>query len=140
MTYALSWPLQQAVYAALIADPAVSVLSGGRIHDAPPHAATQTEPGAIYVTLGEETVRPFESADHRGGAHDFAVTVHSGASGFGLAKELAGAICDALIDRPLPMSRGHLVALRFLGGQAQRGRPADRRRITLRFRALVEDG
>jgi hypothetical protein len=139
VTYALAWPLQRAVYDALTADPAVAALSSGRIHDAPPHAATQSDPGAVYVTLGDEVVRPFDSADRHGGSHDFTVSVHSGANGFSLAKELAGAICDALIDRPLTLARGHLVALRFLQGQAQRGRPVERRRITLRFRAVIED-
>lgn len=140
MTYALAWPLQQAVYAALTADPAVAALTGGRIHDAPPHASREADPSAVHVVLGEEVVRPFDTADRHGGTHDFTIAVHSGAAGFSLAKEVAAAVCDALIDRPLSLSRGHLVALRFLQGQAQRGRPADRRRITLRFRAVIEDG
>jgi hypothetical protein len=139
MTYALSSPLQAAVYAALQASPAVTALTGGRIHDAVPHGAAVADPSAVYVTLGEELVRPFDARDMRGGTHDFSVTVHSGRDGFAEAKAAAGAICDALIDAPLVLTRGRLVGLRFVQGQALRGRGPERRRIALRFRAIVED-
>lgn len=138
MTYALSWPLQEAVHAALSADAGVSGLATGGIHDAPPHA---DRPGGSepYVTIGEEIVRPFDTADSHGGRYDFTVTVHSGAEGFARAKAIAAAVCDALIDAPLALSRGHLVALRFLQAQARRGRSPARRSVALRFRAVIED-
>lgn len=138
MTHAHSWPLQQAVYAALTGDAALAALVGGAIHDGAPHAAAAADPLTPYVTLGEETVRPWDTADGPGSSHDFSVSVHSGSDGYALAKQVSGAICDCLIDAALPLSRGHLVSLRFLQAQAQRGRPPERRRITLKFRAVIE--
>ncbi|HEU0220836.1 MAG TPA: DUF3168 domain-containing protein [Paracoccaceae bacterium] len=139
MTYALAWPLQEAVFAALQAHAGVTAIVGTRIYDAAPHAANVPDPLEDYVTLGEELVRPFNTADGIGGTHDFAVTVHSGRDGFQRSKALAGAICDALIDAPLALSRGRLVALRFVQAQALRGRAPERRRVVLRFRAVIED-
>ncbi|RMF37088.1 MAG: DUF3168 domain-containing protein [Alphaproteobacteria bacterium] len=139
MTYALSWPLQEAVFARLSADPTLSGLVGGRIYDAAPHAVQASDPLEDYVTLGEEVARAFDTATDHGASFDFAVAVHSGRQGYARAKAIAGAICDALIDAPLSLSRGKLIGLRFLQAQAQRGRPPVRRRIVLRFRAVIED-
>lgn len=140
MTYAMAWALQEAVFAVLAAAPSVGGAVGGRIWDAPPHGEREAQPGEDFVTIGDELVRPFDTADGHGGLHDFTVTVHSGRDGFRAAKELAAAICDLLLGAPLPLARGRLVALRFVQGQALRGRPPERRRIVLRFRAVVEEG
>jgi hypothetical protein len=138
MTYATAWALQEAVFQRLRAHPGLTALVGAAIHDAPPHSAAG-DPEGEYVTLGEELVRPFGSAERRGGTHDFTVLVHSGRDGFQRAKAIAGAVCDALIDAPLTLARGHLVALRFRQAQAARGRGPERRRIVLRFQAVIED-
>ncbi|WP_118134884.1 DUF3168 domain-containing protein [Oceanicella sp. SM1341] len=139
MTYAMSWALQKAVFARLSGDTALGALVGGAIHDAPPHAARSADPLAVYVTLGDETARAWDTADSHGCTHDFDVTVHSGAEGFAASKEVAEAVCDALVDADLALERGHLVALRFVQARAQRGRSPEKRRITLRFRAVIED-
>ncbi|MEM9197010.1 MAG: DUF3168 domain-containing protein [Pseudomonadota bacterium] len=139
MTYALGWPLQQAVYAVLAADSALSALVADRIYDAAPHAGTAADPADVYVTLGEELARPFDTVDCHGSRIDFSIAVHSGDEGYATAKSVAGAICDALIDAALPLARGQLVGLRFLQAQAQRGRSPTRRRVTLRFRAVIID-
>lgn len=139
MTYAAAWSLQEAVFAALRGDAAVTALAGDRIYDAPTHGTTAPDAPLDYVTLGEELVRPFDTADGQGGMHDFTVSVHSAGTGFQSAKRLAGAICDALAVSALPLARGRLVALRFVQAQALRGRGAEQRRIVLRFRAVIED-
>ena len=59
--------------------------------------------------------------------------------GFQLAKEVAGAICDALIDAQLSLNRGHLVGLWFLRAKAARSNSGTSRRIDLTFRARVQD-
>jgi hypothetical protein len=46
-------------------------------------------------------------------------------------------VSDALVGADLPLTRGHLVFLRFLRGQAVRSGAT--RRIDLTFRARVED-
>lgn len=137
MSYAFAAALQAAVYGRLRDDPAVAALVGGAIHDAP----LPPPGGAIaedYVTLGEESVRANDTKTSRGAVHDFAVTVHSGRDGFERAKRIAGAVCASLVDAPLALAAGRLVALRFLAAKAERGPAPEKRRVTLRFRAVVD--
>ena len=94
--------------------------------------------GPDYITLGEETVRPNGTKTSGGAIHDFTVTVHSGRDGFAAAKEIAAAVCDCLIDAPIVLEAGRLVALRFLRAGAERGRAPEKRRVSLRFRAVVD--
>ena len=44
MTYALAWPLQQAVHARLTGDPGVAALLGDRVHDAAPRPGAWPSP------------------------------------------------------------------------------------------------
>ncbi|MEM9011812.1 MAG: DUF3168 domain-containing protein [Pseudomonadota bacterium] len=138
MTYAFAWSLQQGVFAALQAAPGVTDLVGDRIYDAPPHASAAVDRADAYLTLGEEDVRRRGSVGGDIVTHDFRVTVHSGANGFAEAKRAAAAISTALTDGGVALPEGHLIELRFQSARAERGRGPDRRRITLRFRALIE--
>jgi hypothetical protein len=127
--------LQGGVYARLRDDGALAALVGGAVYDAPPPLAPEdTE----YVLLGEETVRANGTKTSVGALHDFTVTVVSGRDGFDGAKRVAAAVCAALVDAPLPLEAGRLVALRFLRAGAERGAAPAKRRITLRFRAVVD--
>lgn len=137
MTYALSAALQAAVYQRLAGDAALAGLIGDRIFDAPLDAGPGEAP-ADHITLGEETVRPGDTKTSRGAVHDFSVTVHSGRDGFDTVKRIAAAVCEALVDAPLALAEGHLVALRFLRARADRGRAPEKRRISLRFRAVLD--
>ncbi len=47
-------------------------------------------------------------------------------------------MCAALVDAPLALDAGRLVALRFLRASAERGRAPVKRRVVLRFRAVVD--
>lgn len=138
MSYAYSGGLQARVYQRLIDDPVLAALVGGAVYDAP-LAPSLAAAGPDYVTIGEETVRPNGTKTSRGAIHDFTVTVHSGRDGFAAAKEIASAVCDCLIDAPLALPAGHLVALRFLRAGAERGRAPEKRRVSLRFRAVVDE-
>ena len=137
MSYAYAGGLQARVYQRLIEDPALSALIGGAVYDAPLEPALAAA-GPDYVTLGEETVRPNGSKTSGGAIHDFTVTVHSDRDGFAAAKEIAAAVCDCLIDAPLALEAGRLVGLRFLRAGAERGRAPEKRRVSLRFRAVVD--
>ena len=44
----------------------------------------------------------------------------------------------AVYDAPLALEAGRLVALRFLRAGAERGRAPEKRRVSLRFRAVVD--
>ncbi len=138
MSCAFSFGLQRAVYDRLAGDLELTALVGGAIHDAPPEVPVADRP-ADYVTLGEETVRPFGTKTSLGAIHDFDVNVHSSRDGFERAKAIASAVCGALVDAPIGVEGGRLVALRFLRARADRGPAPERRRIALRFRAVVDE-
>lgn len=118
-------------------DPDLAVLIGSAVYDAPPPILPDTL-SPDFITLGEETVRPFDTKTSAGSLHEFAVNVHSGRDGFDFVKRVAAAVCAALIDAPLMLDAGRLVALRFLRASAERGPAPEKRRITLRFRAVVD--
>lgn len=137
MTYAVAAALQTAIFTTLTGDAALAGLVGTAIYDAPQPAAA-SDP-AEHVTIGEETARDGSTKTSAGGVHDFSVTVHSRAEGFARAKAIAAAVCDALIDASMVLTRGNLIGLRFVWAKAERGEPGEERRIILRFRAVLED-
>ena len=141
MTYALSWPLQEAVYGVLTGDTAVTALADVRVHDEPPHA--QDASVGVYVTLGPETARDRGAADAALARHDFTISVHSdqrhGDEGFAELKKLGGAVSDALAGSTPSLSRGRVLSIRFLRATARRTAKPPRRRIDLVFQALLED-
>ncbi len=138
MSLALSGELQGAVYGALVADPVLAGLVGNEIFDAPlPGGGTL--PAGEFVTLGEEVVKPFDTATSSGAVHDFDVSVHSTASGFAAAKAVAAAVSAVLVDANLLLAGGALVSLRFVKARAKRGVAPELRRIEMRFRAVVEN-
>ncbi|WP_299982705.1 DUF3168 domain-containing protein [uncultured Ruegeria sp.] len=136
MSYGVSAALQAAVFQQLSGDAQVSTLSGGAIYDAVPAGTVPR----TYVTLGPEEVREASDQSGVGAVHRFTVSVVSEAAGFGAAKKLAGAVCDALEDTALVLDRGRLVGLWFERARARRtGTGGAIRQIDLRFRARVED-
>ena len=137
MTYALAWPLQETIYACLTSDPNVSALIGGALYDSPEHSAAGAD--EVYATLGDETVTPRSDSDQGGATHQVTISIHAADRGFARAKQVAGAVCDALIDADLPLSRGVVIGVFFLGASTAREDQGASRRIDLRFRILVED-
>ena len=137
MSYAGSEALQRAVYQRLIANPGVTAQVGTEIYDAAPpiDAAAQPE---VYIHFGSERVRDVGSQTSRSARHDFSIFVQAGTTGFLRAKAAAGAVCDALIDAEMPLSRGELVGLSFVSAEARRGPAPTRRQIELRFRATID--
>ena len=136
MTFALSGPLQAAVYDALIADAPLAGLVGTDIYDAvPPGTAPAT-----YVRLGSETAVDASDVSGAGAVHRLTVSVLTTDPGFAAAKDVSGAVSDALHDAALPLSRGSLVSLRFERASAVRTEGGGTRQIDMRFRARVSDG
>lgn len=138
MTYAFGWPLQQAVFAALRAHPALAALIGDRIYDEAPHRSAEADPPAPAVLIGEERVAPWSTATEDGAVHEIVLSAVAAEPGFATVKRIAGAVCEAL-EGPLALSRGRVVSARFLGGRTARGGRAASRRIDMRFRIVVED-
>ena len=134
MSYAGSGALQAAVYQRLASDAPLAALVGSAIYDVVPAGTLPT----TYVTIGPEDARDASDKTGHGAEHRFTVSVVTGAAGFQVAKEAAGAISDALVDADLSLDRGRLVSLGFLRARARRVQKNDVRRIDLTFRARVE--
>lgn len=134
MSYALSGPLQSAIFAHLQADTALELLVGDNIFDALPSGNLPP----VYVALGPETAKEAGDGSDNGAWHSFVVSVVCQIAGFLTAKQTAGAISDALHEAALDLSRGRLVGLWFVKANATR-ETGDIRRIDLTFRARVED-
>lgn len=139
MTYALAWPLQMAVHAALTADPAVTAIVGTRIYDAPLPPEAEADPDGLWVTIGDEEVRDWSTATDRGAVHRVIVRVHAQRRGFAEAKQAAGAICEALLAADLAPSRGRVVQVSFAGARTRRSENDALRTIEMRFRVSIED-
>ena len=135
MSYGVAAALQQAVYQRLQADATLTGLVGTAIYDAAP-------PGIVsgtYVSLGPENVQDKGDLTGHGALHEITVSVVTDAAGFLIAKQVAAAVSDALVDASLILARGSLVYLNFHRARARRVQDADMRRIDLTFRARVED-
>lgn len=137
MSFLICGALQAAVYRRLNDDPVIAGLVENAIYDAPPDGSPNALP-SDYVTLGEETARPNNTKTSYGAVHDFEVVVHSRREGFDSVKRIAGAVCAALVDAPLSVEGGVLVGLRFLRAKATRGPAPEKRQVSLRFRAVLD--
>lgn len=135
MSYAMSAPLQAAVFQALSADADLAALVGTAIYDAIPSGVLPV----LYVSIGPETVKDASDKTGSGAVHMFSVSVITDTPGFAVAKDVAAAISDVLHDGALTLSRGRLVSLLFDRAVASRIDGATGRQIDLRFRARVED-
>ncbi len=135
MSYGVSAALQAAVYQTLAADATLAGIVGTDIYDALPSGAVPS----LYVALGPESVKDRSDKTGGGAAHQFVISVVTNTAGFATAKDAAAAISDALVDAPLSLSRGSLVALNFYRAKAVRVGTADERRIDITFTAIVQD-
>lgn len=131
MSYQAAAALQSAIYVRLTG---FAALSGVSIVDAMPAG---TAPGT-FVLIGPEQVLDQSDKSGGGAEHRFEIAVISDASGFLTAKQVAGAVSQALVDVALTLSTGHLVALQFLRATARRLEAGDTRRIDMTFRARIE--
>ncbi|MCJ8139300.1 DUF3168 domain-containing protein [Falsirhodobacter halotolerans] len=127
MSYAISAPLQAAIYARLTEALRVPVLD-----------ATDEARGGTWVLIGPEDVRDRSDVTGRGAEFRLVISVLSDASGFQEAKAVAGQVGDALV-RPLELERGRVVGVWFDRAQARRLNAGRARRIDLTFRVRVED-
>lgn len=139
MTFALSWPLQQALFGAIRNDAACAALLGDRIHDAAPPFGPDAGAEGLYLTLGDETVADWSTASDRGARHRVVLTVHAPRRGFAEAKQAAAAVGDVVLGGNLALSRGRVVNTRFAGARTRRAEADQLREVELRFEITVED-
>jgi hypothetical protein len=129
-----AWPLQQAVFAALTADAALTALLGpGRILDDVPQGTAMP-----YVTLGPATLRDASTGTEDGTEHGLAIHVWSGARGKKETHAILSAIRAALHDRPLALTGHRLVNLRHQLSEVRRDPDGATLHGLARFRALTE--
>ena len=135
MSYAMSAPLQAAVFGALTASTALAELVDTHIYDAVPGGALPD----IYVRFGRESVSDASDGTGDGALHRFTVSVITTIPGFACAKEAAGVISDILHNADLSLTRGHLVDLRVVRATAARTDAGATRQIDMQFRARLQD-
>ena len=139
MTYALSWPLQEAIFGQLCADAVCASHFGHRVFDSPPPLIGDATPEGLYLVLGDEEVADWSTADTAGAQHIMTLSVYAPRRGYSEAKQAAAAVSDALLDSTPAMSRGRIVNLRFIDAKTHRAEGDALRWIDLRFRIVVED-
>ncbi len=129
-----AFALQQAIFARLAADGAVTAALGGtRIYDDVPVRSEFP-----YVTFGQSVERDWSADDAPG--HEHMVTLHAWSRGKGRkeADVILAAVQDALHDMPLTLSGHRLVNLRHEFSEARRAADGDTFHGIARFRAVTE--
>ena len=127
-----SWPLQKAIYDALVADATLLALVTGVYDHVPASAALP------YVTLGPATATDWSSGSFDGQDHDVTVDVWSGAPGHGEAKQIMAAIYAALHDRNLTLAGATLVLMRYRASDVFTDADGESVHGVLRLRALTQ--
>ena len=129
-----AWSLQQAMFAALSADVALTALLGaGRIYDDVPQATSPP-----YVVLGPITARDWSTSTEDGAEHVITLHVWSRMRGKKQAHEIMSAVSAALHDQSLTLAGHRLVNLRHETSDVRRDPDGETIHGTLRFRAVTE--
>jgi hypothetical protein len=139
MTFAMSWPLQQALHAAISGDAGCAAFFGPRIFDGAPPAGPDAAAEGLYLTIGDETVVDWSTASDRGARHQVTLTVHAPRHGFAEAKQAAAAVSEVVLEGALSPSRGRVVSARFVGARTRRAENDALRQIEMRFSITLED-
>jgi hypothetical protein len=127
--------LQEAVYAALIADGDLEDFLGGpKVFDGAPRNAA-----APYVHLGEITARDWSTATEAGVEIVFSVVAWSRQPGRSEALAIAERVRELLHEAALVLDGWRLVTLRHLVTETERVAKPEGRRAVVRFRATVEE-
>ncbi|MEM6487345.1 MAG: DUF3168 domain-containing protein, partial [Pseudomonadota bacterium] len=111
----------------------------GGVPPAPPPQPQDAASAPPYAVIGDESVQDFSSQDRGGAAHTLGISVFASERSFAQAKQLAGAISDALTGAAPALARGRVVHVHFVSARTRREERDRLRRIDLRFRVLVED-
>ena len=129
-----AWELQKSIYAALIADGALTTLLGGaHIYDDVPRGAQLP-----YVTFGQSTVRDWSTGTDPGHEHLFTMHVWTRVNGERQAHQIMSAIRDRLHDTTLPLSGFSLINLRHEFSDSFREPDGETIHGVVRYRAVTE--
>lgn len=139
MTYAMAWPLQQAVFATLCESALCEQHFNGQIFDAPLPFGSEAAPEGLYLIIGDEEVEDWSTGSDRGAVHLISLNIHAPRRGFAEAKQAAADISDALLNAEIVLTRGRVVNVRFVDANTHREEADQLRRIEMRFRFTLED-
>lgn len=129
-----AWSLQQAVFAALGADAALTALIGAsRIYDDVPQGTPFP-----YLTFGQSTARDWSTGTEEGSEHVLTLHVWSQSKGKKQAHEIMNAVRAVLHDQPLTLAGHRLVNLRHEFSESRREPDGDTIHGITRFRAVTE--
>ena len=139
MTYALSWPLQEALFSLISSDPSCASFFGNRIYDFAQPFGPDAEAEGPYLIIGDEEARDWSTASDDGAVHIVRLDVWAPRLSFNEAKRAAGAVSDAVLSGDLVPSRGQVINARFVDAKTRRTENDALRGIQMRFRIVVED-
>ena len=118
MTYALAWPLQEAIFQLLCNNPICNEHFGGQIFDAPLPLNGEAELQGLYLVIGDEEAQDWSTSAEHGAVHVISLNVHAPRRGFSEAKRAAAEISDAILNANLILSRGRVVSVHFVDARA----------------------
>ena len=128
------WDLQKAVYAALVADTALTTLLGGaNIHDAAPQTVAFP-----YVVIDQMQLRDWSTGTEPGAEHMLTLHVWSRYAGKREAYEIADAARAALDGALLTLEDHRLINLRHQYSELKPAEAGETHHGVLRFRAVTE--
>lgn len=139
MTYALSWPLQEALFSVISADAACTGFFGNRVYDFAQPFGDEAEAEGPYLIIGDEEARDWSTASDDGAVHTVRLDVWAPRFSFNEAKRAAGAVSDAVLTGDISPSRGRVINARFIDAKTRRTENDALRGIQMRFRIVVED-
>lgn len=127
--------LRKAVHATLVADTALTTLTGGaRIYDEPPRNA-----GGIYAVFGDAEALDWSTGSDRGCEQTFRLVVWAAETGSAVKALEAGARIEALLhDAALTLAGHRLINLRATESTMARDPKTNLQKLTLVFRAVTE--
>ena len=139
MTYAIAWPLQEALFKTLCESVVCAAHFNGQIFDAPLPFSGDAAPDGLYLILGDEEAQDWSTASDAGAVHVVSLNIHAPRRGFAEAKRAAADISDVVLSGGFELARGKIVNTRFVDARTHRDESDALRRIELRFRITLED-
>jgi len=130
---AASWALQQAIFATLSTDTAVTDAVGDRIYDAVPRGSAYP-----YIVIGDDKESDWSTATEPGSAHALTIHIWSRAAGRRETRLAAEAVIAALNGAELALTGQTLIDLRWLESESTRESDGETVHAQLRFRAVTE--
>ena len=130
---AASWALQQAIFATLSTDTAVTDAVGDRIYDAVPRGSAYP-----YIVIGDDKESDWSTATEPGSAHALTIHIWSRAAGRRETRLAAEAVIAALNGAELALTGQALIDLRWLESESTRESDGETVHAQLRFRAVTE--